>query len=817
MRYSKQIDAKWQQRWDQSRLYSFNTDRVDDKLYCLSMFSYPSGAKLHVGHWYNFGLTDTWARVKRLQGYEVFEPMGFDAFGLPAENYAIQTGIHPKTSTWTNIETMRTQLHEMGAMFDWDYEVVTCDPKYYRWTQWLFLKLYQAGLAYRADAPVNWCSDCGTVLANEQVIDGTCERCGTMVDQKEMTQWFFRITDYADRLLDNLPDLDWPERTKTMQRHWIGRSEGTTIHFPLVDGSGAIECFTTRPDTLFGATYLVLAPDHPMVEPITTSEQKAAILDYREQARRQTEMERLSTEREKTGVFTGGHVKHPLSGENLPVWVADYVIYGYGTGAIMAVPGHDERDHEFSQKFGLPIPRVIEDPTTDDSLPYTGEGQLTNSPGFDGLDSGPARTAITSALEEIGRGEASVSYRLRDWLVSRQRYWGAPIPMIHCSCCGVVPVPENELPVRLPEVVDYTPAGKSPLASADAFIRTDCPDCGGPAERDPDTLDTFVDSSWYFLRYPDNQNDSAIFDPQWINQMLPVDRYVGGSEHAVMHLLYARFITMFLYDEGLLDFEEPFTSLTHQGVILGPDGRRMSKSRGNVVSPDDYINTYGSDVFRLYLAFGFNYVEGGAWDDSGIRASARFVDRVARWVEGLPEARNRSNHAHEETEAEKELEYERAHAITKITDDVEVFQFNTCVARLMELTNALYRYAQAVPAPDQDIDRVRATTQDLLILLAPFAPHFAEEMWEQLGYPYSIFDQSWPVANADRLQLDTVELAVQINGKVRATIEVPKDASEADIEKTVRQDARLRDYLAPGVKKTIVVPNKLINYVVNAQ
>ncbi|MFO8060017.1 MAG: leucine--tRNA ligase [Bacillota bacterium] len=812
--YSRDIDAKWQQRWEETDKYRFNRDRVHRKLYCLSMFSYPSGAELHVGHWWNFGLTDSWARMKRMQGYEVFEPMGFDAFGLPAENYAIETGIHPRESTMRNIATMRGQLRRMGAMFDWDYEVVTCDPSYYRWTQWLFLQLYRAGLAYRAEAPVNWCPNCMTVLANEQVVDGCCERCDSEVIHRSMTQWFFRITRYADRLLEGLDHIDWPNKTKIMQRNWIGRSEGAGITFP-VPGHEGIEVFTTRPDTLFGANYLVLAPEHPLVQTVTTEECAPDVNRYCESAARQKEIDRLSTEREKTGVFTGGYARHPLTGEPVPIWIADYVIMSYGTGAIMAVPGHDERDYEFARKYDIPVPRVIAaaGDDVDDALPYTGEGVLVNSGDFDGMDSVAAREAIVASLQKRGLGEGTISYRLRDWLVSRQRYWGAPIPMIHCDECGIVPVPEEELPVRLPEEADFTPKGKAPLASSRKFMETACPECGQPALRDPDTLDTFVDSAWYFLRYPDSRNSEEPFDSEWINQMLPVDQYVGGVEHATMHLLYARFITMAMHDLGYVDFEEPFSALVHQGIILGPDGRRMSKSRGNVVSPDDYIDRHGSDVFRLYLAFGFNYREGGAWEDEGLQATARFVQRVQRWIDRVLELRGHSP-VRENEEAAAALEYQRHFAIKKVTEDGGRFSFNTCVARMMEIINALYRYDADLPDEDKDAALLEDVTCDLVLLMAPFTPHFSEEMWSRLGKPYSVFDQSWPQHDPRRLVMDTVEMAVQVNGRVRGTISVPRDAGEEDIRRAAEDQERIREYLADGVKKVIVVPQKLVNFVV---
>ncbi|HHW21945.1 MAG TPA: leucine--tRNA ligase [Clostridiaceae bacterium] len=812
MAYSREIDKKWQKKWEESKIYRFDRDRPDKKLYCLEMFSYPSGAKLHVGHWYNFGLTDSWARMKRMQGYNVFHPQGFDAFGLPAENYAIKTGIHPKDSTMSNIETMRRQLREMGATFDWDYEVVTCVPEYYKWTQWIFLQLYKKGLAYRKNAPVNWCPSCQTVLANEQVVDGACERCNTEVTRKNLTQWFFKITDYAQELLDCLPGLDWPEKTKKIQTNWIGRSEGAEIEFKVDGKDISFRVFTTRADTLYGVTYVVLAPEHELVDEITTPEFKKRVEEYRNQVNKVTEIERLSTVREKTGVFTGAYAVHPLTGKKVPIWIADYVLAGYGTGCVMAVPAHDERDYEFATKYGLDIIRVIKGKDgVDDTLPFTEDGILTSSAEFDGLSSEESRIAIVKKLEKDGRGELKVTYRLRDWLVSRQRYWGAPIPVIYCDKCGIVPVPEDKLPVELPYNVVFTPDGESPLAKCEEFMNTTCPECGGPARRESDTLDTFVCSSWYFLRYPDNKNDKEAFNTEWINRILPVDKYVGGAEHAAMHLLYARFVTKALRDMGYLDFDEPFLSLVHQGTILGSDGQKMSKSRGNTVMPDEYIEMYGSDVFRMYLAFGFAYVEGGPWSDDGIKAIDRFVGRIERFVEKLVSERGKASSDIMGTE-EKELNYIRNYAIKNVTDDTEQFQFNTSIARLMELVNAMYKY-DALENKNRAL--LEDTARDLIKLLSPFAPHFAEEMWEMLGNTTSIFNEPWPVHDEKALVKDEVELAVQFNGQIKYRINVPSDADNRTIEEMAINDVRSRPYLQDKtIVKVIVVKNRLVNIVV---
>lgn len=801
-----QVEKKWQKRWEETGLYKFNRDRVDKKKYILEMFSYPSGAKLHLGHWYNYGLSDTYARFKRMQGYEVFQPMGFDAFGLPAENYAIKTGIHPEDSTLSNIETMEKQLREMGAMFDWDFEIKTCMPDYYKWTQWCFLQLYKRGLAYRKAAPVNWCESCQTVLANEQVVDGGCERCHTPVKRKHLTQWFFKITDYAERLLQNLDKLDWPEKTKMMQRNWIGKSIGSEITFTLESGD-TFTVFTTRADTLFGCTYAVLAPEHPLTLKITTDEQRKAVEEYIEFASRASEIDRLSTTREKTGVFTGAYAINPINGLRIPVFVADYVLATYGTGAVMAVPGHDERDFEFATKYNLPIVRVVKGKDGEnDELPFTSyNGVLVNSPGFDGLTVEEGKQAITEKLKSEGKGNFKANYRLRDWLISRQRYWGAPIPIVYCDQCGEVPVPESDLPVRLPYDVDFTPDGTSPLLKSETFMNTTCPKCGGPAKHDADTMDTFVCSSWYFLRYPDNKNDEKPFDSGWINKMLPVDTYIGGAEHACMHLLYARFFTMALHDMGYVDFEEPFTRLVHQGVILGPDGARMSKSRGNVISPDAYIQKYGSDTLRAYLGFGFSYIEGGPWNEDGIRSMHKFLERVERLVGRLNAVTGSS-----ET-GKKELLYAQNYAIKNVTSDIEAFQFNTAIARIMEFVNAAAKYLDG--EPDKGIAREAARV--LVKLLAPFTPHFCEELWEQLGEEYSVFNQPYPVCDESALVLDTIEMPLQINGKVRARFNVPTGASAADIEKQIMETPALRAYFeGKTVKKVIIVPGRIANIVV---
>ena len=804
----KSVEKKWQTKWEKAKLNNFNKKDPDNKLYVLEMFSYPSGAKLHVGHWYNYGPTDSYARFKKMQGKNVFQPMGFDAFGLPAENFAIKSGIHPKDSTEKNIATMEGQLKAMGAMFDWNAEIKTCEEDYYKWTQWMFLKLYEKGLAYRKEAPVNWCPSCQTVLANEQVVDGACERCGTTVLRKNLTQWFFKITEYAEELLSGLDTLDWPEKTKSMQRNWIGKSTGCEIVFDCESGD-EIRVFTTRCDTVFGVDYVVLAPEHPLVEKLTAPECKEAVDAYVLNASKSNEIERLSTTREKTGVFIGAYCTNPVNGKKIPVYIGDYVLYSYGTGAVMAVAAHDERDYAFSMKLGLPVTQVITKKNGEETvLPYCEDGILINSLQFDGLYGEEAREAIASYLTKIGKGSKKVNYRLRDWLVSRQRYWGAPIPVVHCPECGAVPVSEKELPVKLPYDVEFKPDGKSPLAKHDGFMHTKCPRCGKPALRDPDTLDTFVCSSWYYLRYPDSKNDRMPFDPEIVNKMLPVDTYVGGAEHACMHLLYARFFTKALRDMGYLSFDEPFRRLVHQGVILGPDGNRMSKSKGNVISPDTYVETYGSDVFRLYLMFGFSYTEGGPWNDDGIKSIAKFTDRIERLVQQVKDVTEQPKAL---GAAEKELSFVMHSSIKQITRDLENFSFNTAVARLMEFVNALYKYNTETA----DRGFLKECVKTLVLLLAPFTPHMCEEFWEMLGGKFSIFNERYPVCDESALIKDEIEYAVQVRAKTKCKVMIPTTASDEEIEALVKGIPAVADAIGSNpVKKCIIVRGRLVNLIV---
>ncbi|HIR74210.1 TPA: leucine--tRNA ligase [Candidatus Ventrenecus avicola] len=793
----KSIEKKWQKKWEETNLYAYKEDKTKEKLYCLEMFSYPSGAKLHLGHWYNFGVTDTWARFKKMCGYNLFHPMGFDAFGLPAENYAIKTGIHPRISTEKNIATMEQQLKAIGGSWDWRHEVVTCREDYYKWTQWMFLQLYKHGLAYKKEAPVNWCPSCNTVLANEQVVSGECERCGSTVIRKKMSQWFFKITEYAEELLQDLDKLDWPEKTKILQRNWIGKSNGAYVDFKVKDHEESFTVFTTRADTLFGATYCVLAPEHELVDKITTKEQKEEVEKYQLEAAKQSEIERTSTVKEKTGVFTGAYAINPVNGKEIPIWISDYVLASYGTGAIMAVPAHDERDYDFAKKFGLEIIQVLkgkEEENIDDKA-MTGDGIHINSGFLDGLNKEEALNKMYDYLEEKGCGKKTTTYKLRDWLVSRQRYWGAPIPVIYCEKCGIVPVPESDLPVVLPDDVEFTPDGESPLKKCESFMKTTCPCCGAPATREADTLDTFVCSSWYFLRYPDNLNDKAPFEKEIVNKMLPVDKYVGGIEHACMHLLYARFFVKALRDMGYLNFDEPFKSLVHQGTILGPDGEKMSKSKGNTVSPDEYVEEYGSDVLRGYLMFGFNYVDGGPWTDDGIKSINKFYNRIVKLVENIDE---------KEKEI-PELEVSLHKTIKAVRTDIEKFQFNTCISRIMEYTNALSKHDK-IP---------RKYIENLILLLAPFAPHITEELWESIGNEYSVYNQSYPEYDEEKTKDESKTIGIQVNGKLRGEVSVTESDTEDSVKEKVLSEENIKKYTdKKEIVKFIYVPNKIVSIIV---
>jgi leucyl-tRNA synthetase len=800
-----QTEAKWQKRWRDNELYRADlSDSSRPKYYNLVMFPYPSGDKLHIGHWYNFAPADSWGRYMRMKGFNVFQPQGYDSFGLPAENYAIKTGVHPTVSIANNIEYMRKQLREMGAMWDFEKEVVTSNPGYYKWTQWVFLQLYKKGLAFRKKSPVNWCPSCQTVLANEQVIDGQCERCKHEVTKRDLTQWFFNIRQYAERLLD-FKDLDWPERTKIMQTNWIGRSEGSEVVFDLCDVDGvktdkSVAVFTTRIDTLFSCAFLVLAPEHPLVMEIAAKEHRQNLEDYIEKAKKETDIARSSEDRDKTGVFTGAYVINPANGEKVPVWIADFVLMHYGTGAVFG-DAHDERDFEFAKKYSIPLKTTIApaDGLKDAQIRaleicFTDDGILYDSGKFSGLTSEEARKKITEELEKKEKGRFVVNYKLRDWLISRQRYWGAPIPIIYCEKCGEVPVPEEDLPVELPKDVDFAPKGdgKSPLNTVDSFVNVKCPNCLGQAKREVDTMDTFVDSSWYFLRYPSAKLTDVPFDEKLTQHWLPVDMYIGGPEHACMHLLYARFITMVLHDLGHIDFEEPFRKLIHQGMIT-KDGAKMSKSKGNVVSPDAFVEKYGSDVFRMYLMFMGPFSDGGDWNDKGITGIARFVEKFYL------------------TATEKNLLSDKEaldrilnKTIKKVTEDIEAFHFNTAIAALMEFLNAAAKTGT-------DLDARRSIT----LLIAPLAPHLAEEIWESMGEEKSIFDHAWPKFNPALMADKVLKLAVQVNGKLRGQIEVPADSSQEEILKIARREDNTAKYLQEGkIVKELYIPGKLVSFAV---
>ncbi len=815
------LEEKWQKNWYDSEQFAVDVRSLKDPFYILNMFPYPSGDKLHMGHWYQYGLIDTWARFQIMRGREVFQPMGFDAFGLPAENFAIKKGIHPDISTIKNTEHMITQMKRMGVAYPWNCMINTSKPEYYKWTQWIFLQFFKAGLAYRKEAPVNWCTGCHTVLANEQVVDGACERCGSGAVRKNLTQWFLKITDYADRLLDGIDPLDWPQKTKAMQKNWIGRSEGASINFALAGSDEKIEVFTTRPDTLFGVTYLTLAPEHPLALKIASPAQLGPLQDYIKETEKHTELERIAQDDQKTGVFTGAYALNPLSGEKVPIWVADYVLFSYGTGAVMAVPAHDERDFAFAKAHDLPINLVIDSPSQKLSLPlteaYTDKGILINSGEFDGLSSDEAKKAITDKLSEKKCGAHKVTFRLRDWLVSRQRYWGTPIPIIHCPACGEVAVPEEDLPVVLPENVEFKPTGESPLVRCEEFINASCPKCGGKAKREADTLDTFVCSSWYFLRFPSAHAQNFAFEKELTEKFLPVDKYIGGPEHAILHLLYARFFTMFLHDQKLINFSEPFPSLIHQGIILAPDGQKMSKSKGNAISPDPYVEKYGSDILRLYLCFAFNYVDGGPWNDEGFIAVNRFMEKVERLFEEQSELFSGTTiPSMDNLSAEdKKLLFSAHNSIKGATIDTERFMFNTSIARLMEFYNAVTDYLRLVPAPAQNKNLLAQLLTDFIKILAPFAPHRAEEIWQGMGNETSIFKFSWPEWDEKYLVLDEINMAVMVNGKLRGEITVSRDAREDAIKEIASaHDKVVRQLEGMSIVKHIFVPGKLINFIV---
>ncbi|MCO6473966.1 MAG: leucine--tRNA ligase [Melioribacteraceae bacterium] len=811
-----EVEAKWQKFWEENKIFNTDLTDIEKKLYCLVMFIYPSGSKLHCGHWYNYGPTDSWARFKKLQGFNVFEPMGYDAFGLPAENYAIKTGVHPQDSTFENIKDIRNQLKAMGCMYDWNAELMTCVPEYYKWNQWLFLQLYKKGLAYRKNAPVNWCPSCQTVLANEQVEnDGTCERCGTPVEQKNLTQWFFKITEYAEELLDGIEKIDWPEKTKSMQRNWIGKSIGAEIIFTIDGFDETLTVFTTRPDTIFGATYMVISPEHPLVEKITTDEYRTAVNIYRNEVKNKTEIDRTSTAKEKTGEFTGAYAFNPATKKLIPIWIADYVLMTYGTGAIMAVPGQDERDWEFAEKFGLPIVRTVQPPDDFEGKAYVGDGEAINSDFLNGLNISEAKEKIINWLEENNIGESKINYRIRDWLISRQRYWGTPIPVVYCEKCGEVPVPEDQLPVELPYDVDFKPDGGSPLARNESFVNTVCPKCGSDAQRDVDTMDTFVDSSWYYLRYLNPKFDKAIFDKDLAEKWTPVDMYVGGAEHATMHLLYARFIHKFLRDINLVNSDEPFNKLIHQGTITNK-GAKMSKSRGNVVNPDKFIEDYGSDVFRMYLMFMGPYELGGDWSDKGIVGVDRFVQRSYSLIKNFDNIKNITESVErlpldKLTDIEASIYKKVNISLVKFTREVENFRFNTAVAVLMELLNELTKNIDDVS------DEVKLYSLERFVyMIASLAPHLGEECWSIIGNVNSIYKSEFKFeVDPEALVVDNVTIGVQVNGKMRGTIEIPLDSDESVVKEAAWNEEKVKNHTSgKTVVKEIYVKNKIYNIVV---
>jgi leucyl-tRNA synthetase len=810
MRYNpKEIEPRWQKAWEDQGLYKATEDPSKPKRYVLEYFPYPSGAAMHVGHVRNYTIGDAISRFMRMQGFNVLHPMGWDAFGLPAENYAIKTGISPRQAIDKNTKRFREQLMQMGFGYDWSREIDSTDPNYYKWTQWFFLLLFKKGLAYQKEALVNWDPIDKTVLANEQVIDGRADRSGAVVEKKALKQWFFKITDYADRLAKDLDDVNWSESIKTMQRNWIGRSKGAEVDFKVDGMDEIIRIFTTRPDTLYGVTFMVLAPEHPLVEKLTTLEQKSEIQAYVKATQAKSDIERQETEGEKTGVFTGAYALNPVNGAKIPVWIADYVLYGYGTGAIMAVPAHDERDWEFAQKFKLPIIRVIKNEAADNECTHD-EGIMMNSGEYDGLASEEFREKIVADLATKGVGEEKINYKMRDWLISRQRYWGTPIPIIHCPTDGAVPVPDDQLPVVLPELKSFEPSGdgRSPLANIAEFVQTTCPKCGGPAERETDTMDGFACSSWYFLRFADPQNNDKPFDKDKAEFWLPVDDYIGGAEHAVMHLLYARFWTKVMYDEGLISFQEPFKTLRNQGMILAPDGLKMSKSKGNTIEPDELISQgYGADAIRIMELFIGPWNQSANWSVEGMGGAFRFLQRA--WTlcqEHLAEGDREKGKGES-----KELQRVIHKATKRVTEDLHELGFNTAIAALMELVNDLYKIKVSTPLGSAAWQEALKT---MVQLMAPFAPHITEELWQQLGQKGSVHITNWPSWDEALLVTDTMIIVVQVNGKVRANIEVATDASEETIIEAARADKKVSTYLVSDPKKTVYVPKKLVSFVV---
>lgn len=796
----KAIEKKWRENWAQNPVnVKEDENGKREKYYCLDMFPYPSGNGLHVGHWRGYVISDVWSRYKLLQGYYIVHPMGWDAFGLPAENYAIKMGVHPAISTAQNVANIKNQINDIAALYDWDMEVNTTDPEFYKWTQWIFVKMFKEGLAYEKEFPINWCPSCKTGLANEEVVNGTCERCGTDVTKKNLRQWMLKITAYAERLLADLDKLDWPEKVKKMQADWIGKSHGAEVNFKVDGTDKNITVYTTRPDTLYGATFMVLAPEHEMAKGLATAETQSAVEEYIFQASMKSSVDRLQ-DKEKTGVFTGSYAVNPMNGALVPIWLSDYVLADYGTGAIMCVPAHDERDFEFATKFNIPIIEVI---SPDGELhelaeAYTGPGIMVNSGEWTGMKSEEIKEKAPFMMEERGIGKATTNYKLRDWVFSRQRYWGEPIPIVHCPDCGAVPVPEEQLPLRLPEVDSYEPTGtgESPLAGIEEWVNTTCPVCGKPAKRETNTMPQWAGSSWYFLRYVDNHNSEALVSREKADEMLPVDMYIGGVEHAVLHLLYSRFYTKFLCDIGAIDFDEPFKKLFNQGMITGKNGIKMSKSKGNVVSPDDLVRDYGCDSLRMYELFVGPPELDAEWDDRGIDGVYRFLNKLWNLVMD-----NKEKHI----TASKEMIKVRNKMVCDITNRLEGFSLNTVISGFMEYNNKLIEIAKKEGGVDCD------TLSTVAVLLAPFAPHMAEELWQQLGHTDTVFNAGWPTYDEEAMKDDEIEVAVQINGKTRAVITIPADISKEDA--ITAGKAAVESKLTGTILKEIYVPGRIVNIV----
>lgn len=819
---AQEIEKKWQKFWAENSAFKTEVDPQKPEYYVLEMFPYPSG-NLHMGHVRNYSIGDVIARFKTMQGYNVLHPMGWDSFGMPAENAAIKHGVHPAKWTWENIANMRRQQQELGLSYDWDREVATCHSDYYRWTQWLFLLFVERGLAYKKKAAVNWCNDCNTVLANEQVIDGCCWRCDSVVVKKELEQWFFKITEYADRLLSDLSELEgWPERVKTMQENWIGRSEGAEFSFAVPEIKEKIAVYTTRHDTVFGVSYVVLAAEHPLVEKlIAGKENAAAVREFVEKVRNMSELNRTSSEFEKEGIFTGSYAVHPFTGEQVPIWVANYVLVEYGTGAVMGVPAHDERDWLFADKYKLPKKLVVRpagEELTIESMKaaYDGSGIMVDSGQFTGMDNEEGKVAIAKWLEEQAIGKRRINYRLRDWLVSRQRYWGAPIPMINCPQCGNLPVPKEQLPVLLPENVDFTAGSVSPLAKVEEFVNCTCPKCGGAAKRETDTMDTFICSSWYYMRYTDPKNDQAPFDTEKANYWAPVDQYIGGIEHAILHLLYSRFFMKVLKDAGLVDVNEPFKNLLTQGMVI-KDGSKMSKSKGNVVSPEEIISKYGADTARLFMLFAAPPERDLEWNDQGVEGAYRFLGRLWRIVDLYASSmatEDASYDVNDLSKVERDLRRALHASIKKVSEDIgERHNFNTAISSIMELVNAMYALKDSSTSLHQGL--MREVVSKLLRLLAPFAPHISEELWSHTMKEGSVHKQAWPVFDPLAIKLEEVEIVLQINGKVREKIVVAVGLTAKELEeKALGQDKVQALIEGKQVVKVICVPQKLVNIVV---